>query len=179
MNPNAVAFGAERYVLVGSGPILYSEDGVRWNAAPVNCALPEACISDPDGKVGPAALFEAVFAGHFYVDHLVSSDGRQWQAHAHPIAETYVGGYLLGRESQRGRWGLRPEPGESEALLAWKPGTPPVRTEVRHQNPPAASVAALAAGTYLPSTIDSPLPGGENCVTRRCVVIDQALYLIP
>jgi hypothetical protein len=177
LQPNGVAYGNGRYVVGGVGPILWSDDGLRWTGRAPDCRLPNACVTDPSGGVHPGPFSKLVFADRFYVDQLVSEDGSSWQAHSQPIAEVYAGGYLLGRATARARMGLYPEPAEREELLAWKPGAPPVHIQITRRNPPTA--AQGTSGAPLPSEIDASLPGRQNCVSHRCIVIDQSLYLVP
>lgn len=69
--PVGAAFGAGRYLLVGTGVPQLSTDGLSWSSAPVDCALPTACIADVDEGT-PYNLFRSVLfaAGHFHLNRL-------------------------------------------------------------------------------------------------------------
>lgn len=154
-----LAFGNGRYVLVGSGPIQYSDDGLSWNAVKLDCSLPDACITDPSGGVHQHHHEDVVFADGFYVDQLFSEDGEHWQAHSYPSPEIAVGGYLLGRSNPRSRWGIPPYEGEREDIDAWKPG---------------GTIATIRVDAIQTSAL-----AGRNCLNHRCVVIKNVIYLIP
>jgi hypothetical protein len=161
---SAVAFGNGRFVLVGSGALQLSSDGVGWQARSLDCALPGACITDPSGGVHQGYHPYVVFAGgRFYVDNVSSADGVTWLPHADPIAADYVGGYLFGHT------GADPH----RLLQAWKPGGPAVVIDLERLTAPPP----LSANTA-PETIDVVPPGGETCATHRCAIIDGGLYLI-
>jgi hypothetical protein len=172
---NDLAFGNGRYVVVGSGPIHYSDDGESWKPAHLDCGLPGACITDPSGGMHQGGQYDVVFADRFYADQLFSPDGERWSSHSYPSAEISVGGYLIGRSTFRTRHGLAPDVGEREQLLAWKPGGSIMSVEV--DTMPASTV--LHHHRAPPPAIEARLPGGANCLNRRCVTIKEAIYLIP
>ena len=164
----SVAFGNGRYVIVGSGPVQISGDGMVWRSRPLDCSLPGACITDPGGGINQGFHANALFAaGRFFVDQLTSSDAEVWTAHADPPAEAYVGGYFFAHV--RGA-----DPSAPAELRAWKASTTPMTVPATEG--PLLELA-ISEGTA-PSTIDLPLPGGQTCLTHRCVLIGQALYLI-
>ena len=39
-------------------------------------------------------------------------------------------------------------------------------------------ILPLAGGLSAPDTINASLPGGETCLTRRCLLLGRTLYLI-
>jgi hypothetical protein len=156
-----VTSGNGLYVLVGSGPIRTSRDGKTWEDRPLDCALPGACIQDPSGGVHQGPHFSAVFAeGRYYVDQLVSSDGASWEARGGPRPIAAVDGYLFGTT-------------DGNDLQAWRAGEAPVAIT---PDPPVPLVGL--DGPAVPEIISAALPGGETCLTRRCLVVGDALYLI-
>ncbi len=156
---NGLAYGNDRYVLVGSGPIQYSDDGLSWNPVQLDCSLPDACITDPSGGVHQHVHEDVVFADGFYVDQLFSSDGEHWQAHSYPSPEIALGGYLLGRPNPRARWGTPLYDGERETVEAWKPGGPIATIQI--------------------DAIPTNALGGRTCLNHRCVVLKNTIYMIP
>jgi hypothetical protein len=168
LQAGAVAFGNGRYVMVGSGPVQISSDGMVWRSRPLECSLPGACITDPGGGINQGFHANALFAvGKFFVDQLSSPDAEVWNAHADPPAGAYVGGYFFAQI----RGG---DPSALAELRAWKASGTPV-TVAATDGP--ASQSTISEGVA-PSSIDLSLPGGQNCITHRCVLIGQALYLI-
>ena len=164
----AVAFGNGRYVMVGSGPVQISSDGMMWRSRPLECSLPGACITDPGGGINQGFHANALFAaGKFFVDQLSSTDAEVWTAHTDPRAEAYVGGYFFAQVPGG-------DPSALSELRAWKASETPVTVQAisGHQVEPTIGEGAA------PSSIDLPLPGGQDCLTHRCVLIGQALYLI-
>lgn len=162
VQPTDVVFGNDRFVLVGSGPVEVSRDGRTWQPAPLDCALPRACIQDPSGGIHQGFHHRVVFAGQrFYMDELVSADGRDWRAHDEPLARAVIGGRLIG------------SPRAGQGWVAWLPGGPPAALAVL----PNTSAGTLAQGLGA-DTINLPLPGGETCVSHRCELVDGRLYLL-
>jgi hypothetical protein len=160
VQPDALTYGHGRFLVVGSGPMQLSFDGLSWRPVSLDCALPGACITDPSGGVGQAHHFHAVFAAdRFYVDQLTSGDGMVWQLHGELVPTDYVGGYLFGADQN--------------TLTAWKPTMPPTPLAVESVPPPVT----IAEGSA-PDTIDALPPTGETCLTHRCLIVDGALYLI-
>jgi hypothetical protein len=164
-----VDFGNGLFVMVGSGYIRTSRDGRAWDDRAVKCTLPGGCITDPGGGVHQGFHSHVVFApdasgGHFYVDALSSSDGLDWQAYDGPTALEYVDGYLFGRSGGSAA---------DDRLQAFRPGEPPslIRLE-------AAALGPRLSGGTGPETITTPLATGETCVTHRCLIIDDVLYLV-
>jgi hypothetical protein len=156
-----VAFGKDLFVLVGVGPIRTSRDARTWQDHALDCQLPGACIQDPSGGIHQALHAGVLFAhDRFYVDELVSSDGVAWQVHGAPRASAFVGGYFLGARTESG-------------LQAWRPGEAPATIAVTT----GPAVAPLAGGAG-PDTIVAALPGGETCLTHRCLLVDETLFLI-
>lgn len=170
-----VDYGNGVYVLVGSGPIEHSRDGVHWEARDLSCSLPGACITDPSGGVHQNIHYGIVFADRFYVDHFASTNGIDWQASPAPTAEVYVGGYLLGRNQPDGTVGQPIDDESRQTLLAWRPGTQPREVKVQHIDVGVGFGADIPA----PHVIESPVLEGQTCLSRRCLVVGGQLYLVP
>lgn len=150
LQQTGVAFGGGKYVLTASGPIQSSADGVSWQASPLDCALPNACISNPDGEVSAGYYSGAVYlGGHFYTGSLVSDDGVAWRASSEPDPLYEAGGYLFGDGPTAG------------SLRAWQPGVPAIDLALE-----PASEGNLG------------LSSGETCASHRCVVLDARLFLV-
>lgn len=159
---NSVAFGNGQYVLVGNGPIQLSQDGVSWESISLDCTLPNACITNPDGEWLQGPYGPAVFAeGRFYIGAFVSSDGRDWQVYLGLAPEAFVGGYLMARTEN--------------GLSASRPDGDVITVPVE----PAPSAVTLSQDVEPPSSIEAPLPGGQNCLTHRCFIVGENLYLVP
>ena len=96
-------------MLVGSGPIQISDDGVDFRSVSIDCSLPNDCITDPDGGVHQGYRSRILYAdGHFYIDGFVSADGEHWEQDIQDhTPDGFLGGYLLRLEEN--------------GLLAWKP----------------------------------------------------------
>jgi hypothetical protein len=149
LGQTGVAFGAGTYVLTGSGPIQSSSDGLSWHGTTLDCALPDACVTNPDGVVGPGYLVGAFYLdGRFYTGEIVSDDAVAWRASGDPYPEYLADGYFFGRASAAG------------SLRAWKPGSPPIELTIR---PPSEGNGAV--------------PSGTTCETRRCIVLGERLLL--
>lgn len=150
LQQTGVAFGGGKYVLTGSGPIQSSTDGLSWQSSPLDCSLPDACISDPDGNVAAGYYSSAFYlGGHFYTGALVSDDGVAWRASSEPYPLYQAGAYLFGAGSEAG------------SLRAWQPGNPAIDLAVA---PASEGNAGLASG--------------ESCASHRCVLLDARLFLL-
>ena len=177
-----VAFGGGQYLVVGNGAPQWSSDARAWRATPLDCALPGACISDPSGNVLQAGKNRAVYAeGRFYVDGASTTDGATWDVTPGVLPMAYVDGYLLGSTA------------DSE-LAFWRPGEatqhPLVRVSYRQALGPDAKLRWNGAmdrddvtsenlpDDPMPATLSFPLPSGESCLSARCVVLGQQLYLV-
>lgn len=164
----SVAFGNGLYVMGGSGPLQISSDGKAWQSRPLDCALPGACISDPSGGINQGFHPNALFvAGQFFVDRLSSPDAEVWRAHADPPADAHVAGYFFAHT--RGA-----DPSSLAELRAWKASETPVTVSTAD----GPLLEPTISEGQAPSSIDLPLPGGQTCLTHRCVLVGQALYLI-
>jgi hypothetical protein len=146
-----VAFGDGKYVLTGSGPIQLSRDGLSWQSIALDCALPEACVTTPDGEVGQGYHVGSLYlGGHFYTGSLVSDDGVSWRESGDPPYPAYEsGGYLFGSGAAAG------------SLRAWQPGEPPIE---------------LALEPAREGNVD--LPSEVSCESHRCIVLGSRLFLL-
>jgi hypothetical protein len=149
----AVAFGNGMFVLAGALAVRTSRDGSTWEDP---ASLP--------GSFGNVAFLE----DRFYVEEFTSTDAITWRAHGDTIANGEIGGYLF---NDWGEW--TPNGIEDRGLRVWRPGAP-VRTITIE---PAVSSTPLAGGVGADEIV-TPLAGGETCLTHRCVIVHQALYLI-
>lgn len=167
LGPSAVAFGAGRYLAVGIGAPQLSSDALSWSAAPIDCSLPTACLSDVDGGT-PFNQLRGVFfaAGHFYVAKLRSPDGQNWDEVAGPVPTSYLSGRLLRRD-----FGGPPLAG---TLEAWSEGSTPQPIDVL----PAPEVELPSEGN-IPESLDYSWSDGLDCTSARCVLLGKELYLIP
>jgi hypothetical protein len=167
-----VAYGNGVFVMVGSGPVLRSRDGRSFDSHSLDCTLPDACIQDPNGGIHQRSHSSVVFApegsgGRFHVHQLSSADGARWEPHPTPTPTAFARGYLF---SVLG--GVGGEPVKS--VHAWRPGESPRNIVL---DPPPA-FAPLAGGASAPALWSAPLPGGETCLSHRCVLVDSEIFLI-
>lgn len=176
VQPTAVAFGNDRYVLAGSGPMEVSDDGTSWMPVDVDCDLPGACITDPSGNVGQSIQYHVLFAeGRFYSDQISSSDGIEWRAEPERVPARYVGGRFLG-ELQASPWGL--PTWRSSGDVEWLSAVRPDEDSVRESGRALEAIGAL----------DGAVPDGVgrggfydrlDCTSATCVVVGNRLLLVP
>lgn len=165
--PVGAAFGAGRYLLVGTGVPQLSTDGISWSSAPVDCSLPTACISDEEGGTAYNLFRSVVFAeDHFHLNRLRSRDGQDWEEVVGPAATSYLSGRFLHRS-----FALPPDPG---TLEAWSNVAPPQPIDVV----PAPEVELPSEGN-IPETLDYSWSDGLDCSSARCVLLGKELFLIP
>jgi hypothetical protein len=183
--PLDVTFGLGQYLLVGSGRLQRSTDGLNWQASSIDCALPGACISDPSGNVLQSVHYQAVFAqGSYYIDQARSTDGSRWESLPGLYPEAQVGAYVLGRNT-------------SDELVAWASNEAPVELRSRRYvdtlsdaargdrmrwngavRPAELSSDNMPTDAPLPELIEFPIPGGADCTTARCAIVGDRLYLV-
>jgi hypothetical protein len=182
--PLDVAFGQGQFLLVGSGDVQRSADGLHWQPSSPACTLVGACISDPDGNVLPGVHYNAVYtSGTFFIDQASSADGQTWQALPGLTPRAAVGGHVLGEST-------------SDPLVVWKPGeaaralarvryidtlTAAERPQRLRWNgsiePSELDPESFPNGAPLPDQIEFPIPGGADCSQSRCVLVGDTLYL--
>jgi len=174
VQPTSAAYGNGRYLIVGSGPMEVSSDGVHWQAHDVNCLLKDACIKDPSGGVHQGIESHVVFAeGRFFTDQLSSEDGVAWNAEPGRFPAVHASGHFL----DDGGYDLH----------AWTTGSalqslPVIRTveaSVTQQGRALTSVGVLDHDAELPERVDVGFDDGLTCETATCVIIGSRLYLVP
>ncbi len=183
--PLDVTFGRDQFLLVGSGDVQRSSDGLSWQPSRLSCDMPGACIANPDGDVAQGLHSRAVFAGGtYFIDQASSADGVTWQSLPGLYPAASVGGYVLGRSS------------ESELAL-WQPGEGPQplasvryvstlsdgdRAERMRWNgsvhPNEQAIENFPNGEPLPERIEFPIPSGADCSSAPCVQVGNQLYLV-
>ena len=174
--PQDVTFGNGRYLMVGSGPVQLSEDGVHWRGVELECDLPGACVNDASGVTQPGVQRQAEFVdGWFYIDQLRSQDGLTWQALPARVPMDYASGYFFEPDLQE------------NLLLAWPAGDSSAEPESIKVQPPARqeelmpsqSGSAFDRNEPMPEVVSVPFDDGLTCLTARCVVVGFQLYLVP
>jgi hypothetical protein len=183
--PLDVTFGHDQYLLVGSGNIQRSSNGLDWQPTALDCAMPGACISNPDGDVLQSVHYRAVFAdGTYFIDQASSVDGQTWQSLPGLYPEARVEGYVLGSSTD-------------ERLVIWEPGgaarplanvkyietlSDANRAERMRWNgavdPIEFSSENFPDGAPPPDAIEFPLPSGADCRTSRCAIVGERLFLV-
>jgi hypothetical protein len=162
--PRAVAYGNGRYVLVGNGPRLYSDDGRTWQRGMAeNVDWPSVLYAD----------------GKFYMEQQSSPDGITWDAlpERNPIA--YVGGHFFGWSRSS------PEPPTPPRLESWTSSGP--KTTLRIVRTAPAAVAAsgwdhpglLDQDAPFPDRVDVEFDDQLDCTTATCVQMGGFLFLVP
>lgn len=183
--PSDVTFGNGQFLLVGSGDVQRSTDGLTWTPTALDCAMPGACITDPSGNVLQSAHFSAVFAqGNFYIDQATSTDGQTWRSLPGQYPLDDVDGQVIGSTA-------------TDLLAIWSTdGSPHGLTSVRYLDALSADDRAERVrwnGSVFPAEVNAqsfpndapppdqlefPLPSGADCSTAPCVLVDHRLYLI-
>lgn len=162
-----VAYGNGVYLGVGVQTQI-SSDGVEWRAAPLDCALPIRCVTDPDGNVYPSALSGVFFAeGRFHVwpavdGELTSADGESWQFVPGPSPDAFVAGHFTQFLSAQPTVWLSGDSTPRPIAVSSGPTLPPVEFPAQ---PPA--------------DVDLSWRDGIDCTNARCAVIHSKLYLVP
>ncbi len=172
----AVAYGNESYLLVGSGPMQISEDGLNWQEHELECALPGACISDPSGGIHQSIQYNALFAeGRFFTDQLSSVDGFSWEALPDRFPAAYVNGRFLGSLEVPSVLETWTTDGPVETLRVIRP----VKEGVTARGRAMTSVGVLDRESPLPSTVNVEFEDGLNCETASCIILGSRLLLVP
>lgn len=147
----------------------YSLDGVKWTwPSEPSCETPGAiCNNRGTGEANSERSSNVFFGnGRFYLEidaSFSSADGVTWASRTGPIVHDVVGGYLFHFQ----------DPVEARGIEAWQEGDTPQSISVL---PPVASTPI--ASDLDPVTISTPLPGGQTCLTNRCIIVGGVLYLI-
>jgi hypothetical protein len=173
-----IAYGNGVYLGAGTQTLL-SSDGVEWRAAPLDCALPLDCDTDPRGNFYPPPVSGVFFAeGRFHL-HGVEQGGSPWQLTSSDGELTSVDGeswqfvpgrvpdaYVAGRFTQF--LGAQP--------LVWFPGdSTPQAIEVSH----GPALPPIAYPEEPPADVDLSWSDDIDCTNARCVLIHSKLYLVP
>lgn len=183
--PLDVTFGKGQYLLVGSGDLQRSSDGLQWSPIQLDCAIPGACIMAPDGNVSQSVHYRAVFAaGAFFIDEASSTDGEAWRSLPGQYPQAGVDGHVLGSTA-------------TEELASWKPGEAPrPLAAVRYLetlseddapsrmlwngavDPNEFDVANFPNESSPPEQVEFPVPGGNDCTVGSCFLVGDRLYLV-
>lgn len=170
----AAAYGNDRYVLAGNGPMMISPNAFEWHSAPVDCAIPGACITDPSGNVSQGYQNHLRFVdGRFYSDQMVSEDGEAWEALPGRSPAAHVSGRFIG--------------GGGYVLDTWTPDGPleqllvirPSKSAVTAAGRRITSLGVLDHEAKLPDSVSAPFEDGLTCETASCIIVDSRLYLVP
>lgn len=183
--PLDVTFGSGQYVLVGSGDLQRSPDGLQWTPTPLDCALPGACMVDPSGAVQQGVHHRVVFAaGTFFIDQASSTDGQFWQSLPEQYPFAAIDGHVFGRTA-------------TQELVSWRPGEAPrALMSVRYLaalpederaaralwngavEPEEFTADHFPNDSPLPGQLEFPLPHGDDCTIAPCMVVGDRLYLV-
>lgn len=182
--PLDVTFGGGQFLLVGSGDIQRSNDGLRWQPSRLSCDMPGACITNPDGDVARGLHSRAVFVGGtYFIDQASSTDGATWRSLPGLYPEASVAGSVVGASADN-------------ELALWAPGEPAQPLDgVRYittlsddraarmrwngaTQPNEQTIETFPNGEPLPERIEFPLPSGADCTNAACVAVGNRLYLV-
>jgi hypothetical protein len=173
LQDGAAAYGNGIYLLAGDGPMETSRDGWTWQEHPVDCSLPDACITDPSGGVAQGDHGPAIFAeGRFYSGQLSSADGVNWRAELGPPVAGYASGHFFSDRNDPGALPARTNGGDVQMLHIIDPSQEAIHDAGyggRHR---------LQFGA-LPDSVSVEFDDGLTCETAACVLIDGALFLVP
>ncbi len=172
--PSAVVYGNGRYLLVGSGPMEVSSDGLTFTPHDVDCALPGACIMDPSGGVHQGFHSNALFAeGRFFADQLSSPDGVNWLADPERAPVAYVDGRFMGDD------GYNLKTWRGEGTVQDVPAIRTAQAAVTEAGRAITDVGVLDNNAPIPARVEVPFDDGLTCETASCVVVNDRLYLVP
>lgn len=172
----AAAYGNGRYLLVGSGPALTSEDGRQWQEHAIDCSLAGACITDPSGGIHQGYHTHAIFAeGSFFTNELASVDGATWQAQPGRSPTAHVAGHFLGSVSLSEGLGVWTLDGPVQTLRLIRPS----RAAQTEAGRALTSLGVLDWEAPLPDTVDVEFEDGLTCQNAGCVLVDDRLLLVP
>jgi hypothetical protein len=161
--PMAVAYGNGRYVLVGNGPRLFSEDGRTWQRGVA------------ENIVWPSVLYAD---DRFYMEQQSSPDGITWDAlpERNPIA--YVSGHFLG-------WSRTSPELTPPKLESWTSSGPKTTLRIVRTVPAALAASGwdhpelLDVHTPFPDRVDVEFDDQLDCTTATCVQVGGFLFLVP
>jgi hypothetical protein len=168
----SAAYGNGLYLLAGNGPMMTSEDGWRWQERPIDCSLPDACITDPSGRVAQGYHGTPVFAeGRFYSGQLSSADGVAWRVEPHPPVLAHIGDHFFGHPSVIGGLAAWVNGGEARTLRVIQPSR-------EAASDPARAIHRLELGP-LPEQLSVEFEDGLTCETATCIALGSTLLLVP
>jgi len=185
VGPNDVTFGNGQFLLVGSGALQRSTDGLSWAPTALDCELPGACITDPSGNVGQGSHARAVFSeGTFFIEQASSTDGQTWRSVPGQYPFDGVDGQVIGSTATHplAIWSAEQPPralsgvryleaisdGDRAARIRWNGSVLPSES----------SGESFPNAAPLPDSLEFPLPSGADCTTASCILIDDRLYLL-
>jgi hypothetical protein len=183
--PLDVTFGRDQFLLVGSGDVQRSSDGLLWQPSHLRCDIPGACITNPDGGVAQGLHSRVVFAaGTYFIDQASSTDGQSWQSLPGLYPEASIDAHVFGSsaESELALWG----PGEAPQSLASVRYVTTLSDADRGErmrwngsiHPNEQTIENFPNGEPLPEQIEFPIPSSADCISARCVVVGNRLYLV-
>jgi hypothetical protein len=169
-----IAHGNGRFLMAGSGPVITSEDGLHWQSQPLDCSLPNTCISDPSGISHQALLASVVFAeGRFFAGRLSSTNGVAWTVASELAPSAYAAGHFLSLAGyELSTWIA----GGSPDLIAT---VRPTEAAVTAKGREIASVGVLDRDAPFPEHVSTAFEDGLSCATSSCVLVDGRLFLVP
>lgn len=169
-----IAHGNGRFMITGSGGVITSADGLSWQNHPVDCSLPDVCVTDPSGGVHPTLTSPVYFAeGAFFAGRLSSKDGTAWKiASEHPVTGHSSGQFLSLQQYELFAWpaGQSPQP-----VPLVRPAKAAVTAEGREFN----AIGRFARGAPLPARVEVGFDDGLSCKDAACVLVAGHLLLAP
>jgi len=183
--PLDVTFGGGQFLLVGSGDVQRSSDGLLWQPSHLGCDMPGACITNPSGQVAQGLHSRVVFAaGTYFIDQASSTDGQTWQAQPGLYPQAGLDGHALGSsaESEFALWGPAEAPQALNSVRYITTLSEAHRAERMRWNgsidPQEQTLENFPNGEPLPEQIEYPIPSSADCTSARCVVVSNRLYLV-
>jgi hypothetical protein len=183
--PLDVTFGRDQFLLVGSGDVQRSNDGLSWQPSRLGCDMPGACITNPDGDVAQGLHSRAVFAaGTYFIDQASSSDGATWQSlpglyPAASVADSVIGS---SSESELALWGPGEAPQSLDGVRYIATLSDDDRAERMRWNgaiqPNEQTIENFPNSEPLPEQLEFPIPSGGDCTSAICVMVGNQLYLV-
>jgi hypothetical protein len=182
--PLDVTFGRDQFLLVGSGDVQRSSDGLQWQPIHLRCDVPGACITNPDGDVTQGLHSRVVFAGgSYFIDQASSTDGQSWQSLPGLYPEASVNGHVLGSAgSEFALWGPGEAPQPLDSIRYVATLSDADRGEHMRWNgaihPNEQTIENFPNGESLPEQLEFPIPSSADCTSAHCVVVGNRLYLV-
>lgn len=189
-----IAYGNGRYLGVGARTLL-SVDGQHWRLSPIDCSLPDACITVPDGsgtvvETGSPGVFFA--EDRFYVlpsepsdGDFSSPDGESWQPTPGFAPTAYVSGHfvqLFGPQPTVWLADRAPQAMVVIDRLSMLPTgiTPGVAARWSVPlGPDSTAAEAFPKAETIPTELDFSWSDGLDCTRARCLIVGSRLLLVP